>query len=237
LALGILAILYGFALGVVFGVAEDGIEGGLRASAEARIELYRAEHTAAPQPAEATRAEMKRVQDGAWKYFIRAHLHAGAIGAVAVGLSLILAFLTAGARLKGVAAWLLGVGAVGYPLFWMLAAIRAPGLGSTRAAKESLTWLAVPTAGAAVVGVILTLVLVLYELYVSRSGGPEEANRWPPNGGDGTTQVAGEPGRGSCVAPSPGSPSWALRSGWHQGPGAPGTGPQKPHNLARPRPL
>ena len=39
----------------------------------------------------------------------------------------------------------MGLGSLGYSMFWMLAGMRAPGLGSTGAAKESLEWLAVPT--------------------------------------------------------------------------------------------
>jgi hypothetical protein len=42
----------------------------------------------------------------------------------------------------------LGAGAIGYSVFWMWAGFLAPGLGSTGAAKESLRWLAMPSAGA-----------------------------------------------------------------------------------------
>ena len=42
----------------------------------------------------------------------------------------------------------LGGGALGYSVFWMWAGFIAPGLGSTGAAKESLRWLAMPSAGA-----------------------------------------------------------------------------------------
>ncbi len=41
----------------------------------------------------------------------------------------------------------LGLGALGFPLYWMLAALRAPGMGGTGADKESLQWLAVPSSG------------------------------------------------------------------------------------------
>ncbi len=60
----------------------------------------------------------------------------------------------------------LGVGALGYPIFWMLAALRAPGMGGTGAAKASLLWLAAPTAGLMIVGLIATLVLLVREGFV-----------------------------------------------------------------------
>jgi hypothetical protein len=42
----------------------------------------------------------------------------------------------------------LGIGALGYSVYWMWAGFIAPGLGGTGAAKESLRWLAIPSAGA-----------------------------------------------------------------------------------------
>ena len=62
-------------------------------------------------------------------------------------------------------ALLLGAGALGYSLFWLLAAYRAPGLGSTELARESLRWLAMPTSIFCVVGVCLALGLVFRTLY------------------------------------------------------------------------
>ena len=56
--------------------------------------------------------------------------------------------------------WLLGLGALGYSAFWLWAGFRAPGLGSTGAAKESLRWLAMPSAGAMLLGTLCALVLV-----------------------------------------------------------------------------
>jgi hypothetical protein len=67
--------------------------------------------------------------------------------------------------LRRLASLLLGFGGLGYSSFWMLAAWRAPGLASTGAAKESLFWLATPTAGALVVGLALTLGLLVASLY------------------------------------------------------------------------
>jgi hypothetical protein len=165
LALGLLAILYGWGLGVVFGVGEDWIRRGFVADAEANRALY-VEKAVSEEDASAA---IKRIDESSWRYFLRAHLHAGAIGSIALGASLVLALLSARPVFKVVASLLLGLGAVGYPLFWMWAGLRAPALGSTGAAKESLRWLAIPSAGALVAGGVLTLSLVVADLFVGRA--------------------------------------------------------------------
>jgi len=55
----------------------------------------------------------------------------------------------------------LGAGGLGYSIFWMWAGFRAPALGSTGAAKESLKWLAMPSSGAFVLATIAVLVVLI----------------------------------------------------------------------------
>jgi hypothetical protein len=55
----------------------------------------------------------------------------------------------------------------GYSFFWMWADFRAPALGSTGAAKESLRWLAMPSSGAFVLATV-AVVFVLVAAIVSR---------------------------------------------------------------------
>lgn len=162
LALGFVAVLYGWGLGAFFGVGEDWLREGFLARAEAN----RAAYLKKAGSEEGATAAIKRIDETSWRYFLRAHLHAGAIGSIAIGANLVLALLSVGPGLKRLASVLLGIGAVGYPLFWMLAGLKAPGLGSTAAAKEGLAWLAVPTAGGLVVGGALTLGLVVADLFV-----------------------------------------------------------------------
>jgi hypothetical protein len=162
LVLGLLAILCGWSLGVVFGVGEDAIREGFLADAEASRALYLEK---AKGDSEAATAAIRRMDETAWRYFLRAHLHAGGIGSIAIAGSLLLAFLPSGPR--GVASTLLGIGALGYPLFWMLAGWKAPGLASTAVAKGSLSWLAIPSTACLVVGGLLTLYLVATHLFLA----------------------------------------------------------------------
>ncbi len=156
LMLSLLTILLGFTLGGVFGAAEDWLKDGLRASAEAvRDTAYGGDAS-----------KMQTVVDKSWTYYKRAHMHGGAIGTAALAMSLLLGVLVASAAaLRAVVSAALGAGGLGYTLFWLLAARRAPGLGGTGAAKDSLEWLAVPTAGLLLAGTAVTIVLVARELY------------------------------------------------------------------------
>lgn len=150
LLLGMLALLYGFGIGIAFGAAEDDMKGRLKASAaQVLAERYGGDE-----------AKAKAVVDKSWSYQKRAHLHAGGLGASSLVLVVLLALACRPTLASRAAAVLLGVGALGYPVFWMLAGFAAPGLGGTDAAKESFAWLALPTSGAIVLGTVLTLALV-----------------------------------------------------------------------------
>lgn len=164
LLFGLLAVLYGWGLGLVFGVNEDGIRKRFIADAEGSRAIYLQK----AGTEDGATAAIKKIDESAWRYFLRAHLHAGGIGSIAIGGSLVLSLLSVGRGAKLVASLLLGLGAVGYPLFWMLAGLRAPGLGSTGAAKESLQWLAIPSAGGLFIGGLITFGLVVADLFFRR---------------------------------------------------------------------
>ena len=153
LVLAVLTLLFGYGLGIVFGLNEDIIKSRLEASAaEVRGTAYQDE------------AAMEAVLEKSWVYMQRAHLHAGSLGTAAVALTLVMVLLGAS---PGVTKWTsiaLGAGGLGYSVYWLWAGFRAPGLGGTGAAKKSLELLAMPSSGAvvlatAVVGVLCVLAL------------------------------------------------------------------------------
>lgn len=152
LVLSLAAVLLGQGIGIAFGVAEDAMKASLQADADAVL--------ATAYGADAAKA--KAVVDKSWIYFQRAHLHAGALGTTSLALVFLLAFLRSSPLApRQAAAFALGVGALGYGLFWLLAGLRAPGLGSTGAAKASLFWLAWGSSGPLVLGTVATMVLLL----------------------------------------------------------------------------
>lgn len=150
LLFGVLTLLFGFALGVVFGLNEDAIKSRLAASAESvRVTVYQDDAGA-----------IKGVLDKSWSYMQRAHLHAGSLGAVAVSLTIVLVLMGARPVVARVLSLCLGVGALAYAVFWMWAGVRAPGLGSTGLAKESLAWLAIPSSGMVVAATVAVALLL-----------------------------------------------------------------------------
>jgi len=155
LFLAILALLFGFGLGIIFGLNEDAIKGRLSASAAAvQASVYQGDDAAA-----------QAVVDKSWSYMQRAHLHGGAMGTAAIGLMLVLVLLGTRAAVVRAIGLGLGAGSLGYAVYWMLAGFRAPGLGSTGAAKESLAWLAIPSSGIMVASTVAVAVLILVALF------------------------------------------------------------------------
>ncbi len=147
----VLTLLFGFGMGIVFGLNEDAIKSRLAASAAAvRESTYQANEVA-----------IKAVLDKSWNYMQRAHLHAGGLGTTALVLTLLIVAMGASAASVRAISLGLGLGSLGYSLYWMLAGFRAPGLGGTGAAKESLRWLAMPSSGAIVIATVAVAVLVL----------------------------------------------------------------------------
>lgn len=151
LALAVLTILFGQGMGIVFGLNEDAIKSRLKASAaEVRDTVYKSDDAA-----------IKAVLDKSWVYMQRAHLHAGGLGTIALGLIILLCLLGTSRRVTAALGVALGAGGFGYSIYWMWAGFRAPGLGSTGAAKESLKWLAMPSSGAFVLATAAMLVLLI----------------------------------------------------------------------------
>lgn len=162
LLLGVLTLLYGFGMGIAFGGFEDAFLTRLKHSAMAvRDTVYQGDE-----------ARMKPVLDKSWKYMQRAHLHAGGLGASSLALILVAALVGTPGWLLRVVSLGLGGGSLGYSLYWMWAGFRAPALGGTSLAKESLEWLAVPSSGALIAGTVLVLCIVIAAMLRRSPPGP-----------------------------------------------------------------
>lgn len=161
----VLTLLFGFGLGGAFGAAEDSLKGHLKAKAEAVKETVY----------ENDEAKFKKVTGKSWTYLKRAHLHANGLGTTALTLSLLAALFlrrldqrfTLGVTLA------LGVGSLGYSVYWLLAGLSAPAIGSTHDAKEGLDWLAIPSAGLLILGLIAVLGAFVHQAFVKPSQGTD----------------------------------------------------------------
>lgn len=150
LTLALTGVLFGFLIGGAFGLIEPTLKGRLAASADAVMTTTYNGDVAARD----------KVVEKSWIFLQRAHLHAGAIGSVALGAIAILLLVTGRGGIAQLSALALGAGSLVYPIFWLVAGFSAPGLGSTDAAKDAFEWLAVPGAGLTLLGALGTLTAV-----------------------------------------------------------------------------
>lgn len=158
IVLAIFTILYGFILGGAFGANEEGLQGFLKDKGQTVFTtVYKSDQ-----------ASMDAVVNKSWKYMIRSHMHAGGIGTSSLILITVLALMNIQASIKLILSTGLGIGAFGYSFFWLWAGIRAPELGSTGLAKESLSWLAIPSAGLLILGTLSVLILMIYQLFIRK---------------------------------------------------------------------
>ena len=166
LLFAVITLLFGFGLGIVFGLNEDAIKSQLNASAaEVRDTVYRGDDAA-----------IKAVLDKSWVYMQRAHLHAGGLGATAIGLILIVVLLDTSPGLTRAISLGLGLGGLGYSVYWLGAGFRAPGLGGTTPAKESLKWIAMPSSGAVVIATAAVAILLVAAIVCRPHGGHTSLN-------------------------------------------------------------
>lgn len=152
-ALALSAVLFGFVLGGIFGFKEDAVKGRLEASGTAMVATVYNGDVAAKDAVVAK----------SWEYLLRAHMHGGGIGAAALGAIAAIVLLTGMGTVARLSALSIGAGALLYAIFWMWAGFKAPGLGSTGAAKEALSFIAVPGAGLALLGAAGSLFAVLFD--------------------------------------------------------------------------
>lgn len=161
LLLAVLTILFGLGIGIVFGLNEDVIKSRLKSdAAEAQATVYQNDEVAA-----------KAVVDKSWSYMQRAHLHAGGMGTTAVALITVLCLVGNCRPVSALISLALGAGGLGYSVFWMWAGYRAPALGSTGAAKESLKWLAMSSSGGFVLATVAVFMVVCGWILADRREG------------------------------------------------------------------
>ena len=141
-------------LGGIFGAAEDSLKEMLNQRATIVLaDVYKGD-------IEKKDAVVKK----SWEYFKRAHLHAGAIGTAALAAILSLIVLGEIGVVSMFAGLIFSLGAFIYSLFWLLAGLAAPSLGSTAAAKDSLEVMAISGAGMCILGAVLTILRVVARL-------------------------------------------------------------------------
>jgi hypothetical protein len=148
LALTLLCLLLNIVLGVLFGAAEDMFQNFIKAGITAHPALFNA-----------------RSQDIIWRWFARAHFHAGGVGAFSLGMIILTALSGMSDGRKRLTAALIGL-SIFYPLAWLTMSIVAPRIG-TGAAHEY--WLVVLCTYIGVGTLGLGLASLVHGLFLTRS--------------------------------------------------------------------
>jgi hypothetical protein len=158
LALAMIAILFGGAMGLGFGCCEDSFKDTFKNNASAVLaEKYKGDQSLAD-----------KVSKKAWVYMKRAHLHSQTMGVISIVFSLVAAGLVFPAKLQIGISILGGLGSLGYGLFWLLAGFLAPGMGSTGAAKEAIGLLAQGSAVSFYIAAIALFITLGYRIFIQK---------------------------------------------------------------------
>jgi len=121
LGLTVLLLLFGVAMGVGFGVAEDGFKD------------YVAQGIAANPDVHDEKSSSK-----IWRYAQRAHFHATGISAFSLVLIMLIAASSLKRGMKNITAALIGMGGL-YPMAWLSMFLLAPSLGRDVAHHHIIT--------------------------------------------------------------------------------------------------
>jgi len=158
LVLGLLTVMFGFGLGAVFGIAEDGIKEKMKSDAQAVFqEKYQNDEE-----------KVTKTIDKSWVYLKRAHLHANGIGTTALVLMVLLSALSVRFQHKQVIAIFLGLGGLLYSLFWLLAGLNAPAMGGTSAAKSHFEYIAIFGSSLAILGLLGVVWHTIKSLFINK---------------------------------------------------------------------
>lgn len=147
LFLVMLTLLLGLGLGVSFGVNEDSFKSYITAGVNSHPEVHDS-----------------KSEDKIWRYAQRAHFHATGIAAFSIGLVILTMFSSLKARLKSIAAILIGMGGL-YPLSWLSMFILAPSIGRDAAHHHIMTEIFTYTG---VLGLLAGIGLLSANLFLER---------------------------------------------------------------------
>lgn len=140
LALVLLELAFGIALGVGFGLNEDVFKDFVTQGIAAHPDVHDA-----------------KSQDKIWRYAQRAHFHSMGIAGFSIGLLLLVSITNLSKKLKKVTSVFIGLGFL-YPLSWLTMFLLAPSIGRSAAhshiVTEILTYIGV---GGLVIGFVILI--------------------------------------------------------------------------------
>jgi hypothetical protein len=156
--IAMIAILFGGLMGLSFGCCEDDVKGFLKAEAQ----------SVSQEKYGGVQEKMDKVTNKSWVYMKRAHLHSQTMGVIAIAFSLLVAWLNFNPKIQLGVSLLSGFGSLGYGVFWLLAALLAPSMGGTHAAKEAVGLIAQASGASFFVAGVTVFAVLAYKMFVSK---------------------------------------------------------------------
>lgn len=157
--IGMMAILFGGALGISFGGWEGEIKGYLKSEAlSVSQEKY-----------EGIQEKMDKVIKKSWIYIKRAHLHSQTMGVIAIVFSLMAALFNFNSIIQWTVSLLSGLGSLGYGIFWLLAGVLAPSMGGTHQAKEAVSLIAQISGASFIIAGVMVFGALAFKIIIKQS--------------------------------------------------------------------
>lgn len=155
--LALLCMLGGVGIAILFAVNEDMFKARISAGLEKNIKIQQI-----IDPVKKAE-KMASESDKNWRYFQRFHFHATGIGAMMMGILLLIARLKAPMKHKNIAAYLVAIGGTLYPFVWLFAGLYGPEMGRHEA-KEAFAIFGYMGGVFLLGGIYTTLLAIKYDL-------------------------------------------------------------------------
>lgn len=150
--IGLLAMVGGVFISILFGVNEGIFKDKIARDLQKNVKIQ--EMLDGPEK----KAKIKTEQSKNWRYYQRFHFHSTGIGAMILGVLLVLNLFMIPEGVRLLASYLVSVGGFLYPFIWLFAGIYGPVMGRSEAkeAFEIFGWMG----GFFLIGLILSMILV-----------------------------------------------------------------------------
>jgi len=157
LIIALFCILGGVGISILFGINEDIFKSRISAGLQQNVKLQQI-----VDPVQKA-SKMASEADKNWRYYQRFHFHATGIGAMMLGMLLLLARLRAPWKHKNIASYMVAIGGTLYPFLWLFSGIYGPEMGRNEA-KEAFAFFGYMGGVFLLGGIYTTILTVKYEL-------------------------------------------------------------------------
>ena len=159
LIIALFCILGGVGISILFGVNEDIFKDRISAGLQQNIKIQQMS-----DPAQKA-AKIAAESDKNWRYYQRFHFHATGIGAMMMGILLLLSSLKAPNKHKTIASYMVAIGGTLYPFVWLFAGLYGPEMGRSEA-KEAFAFFGYMGGVFLLGGIYTTILTIKYDLMV-----------------------------------------------------------------------